>query len=371
MERARTVKLCLAGDVMTGRGIDQILPHPNDPVLYEAWVRSATEYVRLAEAKNGRIPRRVGDDYVWGELLPELLAADVRVVNLETAVTTSATPYPKGINYRMHPAHVGVLRAARVDCCVLANNHVLDWQVPGLLETLDTLAAAGIRTAGAGRDAAEAERPAEIQLEVGGRVVVHAFGHASSGIPSDWAAAPGRPGVALDELTEDAARRIAQRIARARRPGDLTLVSVHWGGNWGWDVPDAHRRFARALIGEGGVDLVHGHSSHHPLGVELIDGRPVLYGCGDLIDDYEGIDGYEAFRPDVSVLVVATHDRRSLALERLELVPVRRRRFRLERARGADLRWLERSLARECARLGTRLVREGDRLCVEVTATVG
>lgn len=354
------VTLCLAGDVMTGRGIDQILPHPNDPVLYEPSVRRATAYVRLAERQSGPIPRRVDDGYVWGELLPDVRAADARIVNLETAVTTSPTPYPKGINYRMHPAHVGVLRAARVDVCALANNHVLDWGEAGLLETLDVLRAAGIATAGAGGDATEAARSADVPLAGGGRLRVFAVGHGSSGIPSDWAAGPRRPGVArLDALSPEVARRIAARIARDRQPDDLVILSVHWGGNWGWRIPDAYRRFARALVATGAVDLIHGHSSHHPLGIEVVQGVPVLYGCGDLVNDYEGIGGERAFRPELGLLYRATWDRAARRWVRLALVPVRRERFRLVRAGGEDARWLGRAMARACGRLGVRLRQAG------------
>src|SRR5207248_5995412 len=63
------VKLFLCGDVMTGRGIDQALPHSVNPVLYERYIRDAHAYVELAEAANGPIPRPVGFDYIWGDAL--------------------------------------------------------------------------------------------------------------------------------------------------------------------------------------------------------------------------------------------------------------------------------------------------------------
>ncbi|MGD2082931.1 MAG: CapA family protein, partial [Chromatiales bacterium] len=154
-----TLTLFLGGDLMTGRGIDQILPHPNDPVLYESYVRDAGVYVELAEAANGPIPAPVSFDYIWGDAL-DLLARirpDARIVNLETAVTSSDVPWPgKGINYRMHPKNVPALTAAALDCCVLANNHVLDWGHGGLAETLVSLRDAGMIVAGAGRNAVEA-----------------------------------------------------------------------------------------------------------------------------------------------------------------------------------------------------------------------
>ena len=181
-EKAGSIVLALCGDVMTGRGIDQILPHPVDPRLHEAYVSSALDYVWLAERANGAIDRPVSFAYVWGEALAELDRArpDARVVNLETSITRSDDYQPKGINYRMSPANVQCLAAARPDCCVLANNHVLDWGRTGLAETLKTLEAAGSRVAGAGRNRAEASSPAILGIAGKGRILVYGFGAMSS-----------------------------------------------------------------------------------------------------------------------------------------------------------------------------------------------
>lgn len=145
--------LFLCGDVMTGRGVDQILPHPGLPQLFEPYVRSALDYVALAGAVSGYVARPVDFDYIWGDALAELdvVRPAARIVNLETAITSADDHWPgKGIHYRMHPANIGALTAARIDCCVLANNHILDWGYRGLQETLQVLHRAGIATAGAG-----------------------------------------------------------------------------------------------------------------------------------------------------------------------------------------------------------------------------
>ncbi|HVY91106.1 MAG TPA: CapA family protein, partial [Bryobacteraceae bacterium] len=170
------VTLFLCGDVMTGRGIDQILPHPSPPGLFESYVISALEYVDLAERASGPIPRRADFNYIWGEALAELdrVAPAAGIVNLETAVTTSSDHTPKGINYRMHPANIRCLTAAKIDCCVLANNHVLDWGRAGLEETLHTLRGAGFGTAGAGRNLNEALAPCIINAGAA-RILVFAF----------------------------------------------------------------------------------------------------------------------------------------------------------------------------------------------------
>ena len=96
--------LFLCGDVMTGRGIDQVLPHPSPPRIYEPVVRDARMYVALAEDVNGPVPRAVEPSYIWGDALDELkhVAPAARIVNLETSVTCSEEAWPKGINYRMH-----------------------------------------------------------------------------------------------------------------------------------------------------------------------------------------------------------------------------------------------------------------------------
>jgi poly-gamma-glutamate synthesis protein (capsule biosynthesis protein) len=361
-EAPRRTSIFLCGDVMTGRGIDQVLPHPSNPKLHEGYVRSALEYVELAERTNGPIPRRAAFDYVWGDALAEIEARspDLRLVNLETSVTTSDEAYPKGINYRMHPRNAPCLRAAGIGCASLANNHVLDWGPRGLLETLDVLAREGVAVAGAGRDLTEAERPAVVATRGKGRVLVFGFGSPTSGVPAEWAAAEGRPGVSwLEDLSGRTADRVAGLVSRWRRPGDLVVASIHWGGNWGYDVPAEQREFAHRLVERGAADLVHGHSSHHPKGIEVYRERAVLYGCGDFLNDYEGIAGYEEFRSELVLACFASLDAAG-RLAGLEMVPFRIRRFRLERVARADAQWLERTLDREARRLGTAVELRGD-----------
>jgi poly-gamma-glutamate capsule biosynthesis protein CapA/YwtB (metallophosphatase superfamily) len=172
-----SITLFLCGDVMLGRGIAQILPHPGDPRLHELYVSSAKKYVQLAERLNGPISAPVDFSYVWGDALDELqhAAPRARIINLETSVTRSRDYAPKGINYKMNSENIACLTAAGVDCCVLANNHVLDFGEAGLRETQDALEQAGIWSAGAGRDAAEAQAPAIIEGTNAGRVLVFAF----------------------------------------------------------------------------------------------------------------------------------------------------------------------------------------------------
>lgn len=353
------ITLFLSGDVMPGRGIDQVLPHPSSPRLHERYVVHADDYVALAERKNGPLPRPLDYDYIWGDALALLdqYSPDVRIINLETAITASDAYWKgKGINYRMHPGNIRCLTAARIDCCVLANNHVLDWGYRGLADTLDVLHASGMQTAGAGADLKEAQSPARLKVTGKGRVLVFAFGHYSSGVPPEWAASDRRAGVArLEHLSEEAAQQIARLVNEVKVSGDIVVASIHWGGNWGYAVPREQQLFARRLVDEAGIDVVHGHSSHHPRGIEVYRGKPILYGCGDLLNDYEGINGYEAFRGELSLLYLPSLDAATGTLLHFELMPMAIRRFRLNRPSPEETKWLCEMLNREGEKFGTRV----------------
>jgi poly-gamma-glutamate capsule biosynthesis protein CapA/YwtB (metallophosphatase superfamily) len=353
------VKLFLGGDVMLGRGVDQILPHPGDPRLCERSVRDARTYVGLAAAANGPIPRPVDYTWPWGDALASLddFQPDVRLVNLETSITRSDDfAAAKGVHYRMNPDNLPVLAAARPDICSLANNHVLDFGISGLEETLEVLSRARIPFAGAGRDATEAARPVLIPAPGdGGRVLVFAFGTTSSGVPVNWAATADRPGIALlPDLSDRTAAAITTLLSRFKRRGDLVVVSLHWGSNWGYALGTRQIRFAHRLI-DGGVDLIHGHSSHHPRPIEVYRDRLVLYGCGDLIDDYEGIRGYDEFRDDLRLLYLATVERATGRLIALRIALLQAHRMRLRTASPKDSEWLCRLLDRLSRRYGVRL----------------
>jgi poly-gamma-glutamate capsule biosynthesis protein CapA/YwtB (metallophosphatase superfamily) len=357
------MRLFLCGDVMPGRGIDQALPHPVTPVLYEPYVGDAREYITLAEKAHGPIPRPLSFDYIWGDALEELERAklDLQIVNLETAITQAETPWPdKGIHYRMHPQNVGCLAAARIDACALANNHVLDWGYDGLSETLRTLDAAGIAHSGAGNDADETMRPAVLGAAGKARVLLFSFGSITSSIPEDWKATSISPGVnLLDDLSEATARRVCDQMRAYQQPGDLIVASIHWGGNWGYEIPRQQITFAHNLI-EQGVTIVHGHSSHHVKGIEVFKGRLILYGCGDFLTDYEGISSYEMFRGDLALIYLVEVDPSDGELIAARLVPMKMRRFRLEHASASDCKWLCNLLNELGASFGTAVKLEDD-----------
>jgi poly-gamma-glutamate synthesis protein (capsule biosynthesis protein) len=223
-----------------------------------------------------------------------------------------------------------------------------------LEDTLATLAGAGMATAGAGRTLAEARAPAIIPLAGGARVVVTGAATPASGVPAAWAAGHDLPGVdLLPDLSRATAGDVGSRLRRASRPGDGLVVSIHWGSNWGYDVPADHVRFARWLIDEG-VHVVHGHSSHHPRPIEVYRNRLILYGCGDFLNDYEGIEGEDAYRGDLVLMYFAALSPHG-TLAGLEMSPLQIRRMRLTRAGPDDVEWLRATLNRVSAPFGTQV----------------
>ena len=361
-----TCTLFCCGDVMTGRGIDQILPQPVAPELHEAYVKDARRYVTLAEEANGEIAHPVDRRYIWGDALPILdqTAPDLRLVNLETSVTTSDDYWrAKGIHYRMHPGNMSCLTTAAIHCCALANNHVLDWGHAGLAETIEVLRGHHIQTAGAGLTADEARAPAVFEHAAGKRIAVFACAMPDAGVPPDWAAGPHRPGVYyVDAPSTGAADELAAVIRERTHADDLVVLAVHWGSNWGYDIDPGHVAFAHALVDAGAVDLVCGHSSHHVRPFEVYRNKLILYGCGDFLNDYEGISGHERYRGDLTLMYFPKLDAASGDLQALEMVPLKLRRLRLETAAEPDVVTLRRLLNETGEDFGTRVDRRHDRL---------
>lgn len=359
------IKIFLCGDVMTGRGVDQILPHPVAPHIYEGFMQSSIDYVRLAERAHGStIPKPVNYSYIWGEALHEFEQErpDLRIINLETTMTTSEDYDPKGINYRMSPENGGVLLAAGIDCCELANNHMLDWGLDGLLETLNTLDRLNIKRVGAGRNLQEAWAPAFLDVEGKGRVVLFALGSGTSGVPRKWSATDAFPGVAYfsDVSDRTAITKLKHDISHIRRPNDIVIVSIHYGSNWGYNVSESFRDFAHQLIDESNISILHVHSSHHPKGIELYNNRLILYGCGDFINDYEGIRGYEMYRDDLTFMYFVEINPSNGDISAVTLTPLKIHRFQLVRPSVTDVHWLRGTLDQESRVFGTAVVSRPD-----------
>ncbi|TBW27616.1 CapA family protein [Gramella sp. KN1008] len=361
-QRDNRLILFLAGDVMTGRGIDQALPYSVPPILYESYVKDARDYIHIAESENGNIKIPVSYVYPWGDAMEvwKEEKPDLKFINLETSITTHYEAWPrKGIHYRMHPANIELLKSAGIDHCSLANNHMLDWSRPGLEETMKTIGKAGIRFSGAGLDKINAVKPS-IFYKNGIRILVFSYGAANSGIPSAWAADQSQSGINyISGFGDNEVEEVRKNILSYKKTEDLVIFSIHWGGNWGYKIPREHMDFAHHLIDEAGVDLIFGHSSHHPLGMEVYKGKLIIYGAGDFINDYEGIRGHEEYRPELSLMYFPEIAPQNGELIKLKIIPMEIRKFRLNHAKQEQIRWVREVLTREGEQFGNK-VEHGD-----------
>lgn len=318
------MQLALTGDVMLGRLVDQTV------------IRAAA----------------VRPEAVWGDVLPVLLAADLRLVNLECVISVRGKewrPQSKAFHFRARPRAIEFLKVASIDAVTLANNHVLDYGAEALLDCLALLDQAGIKHAGAGPSLTAAMEPAFLQVARGGVAVL-----ALTDNEPDWEAADVKPGVvyvAYDRrgLKEPYRARVADAIKRARSQAGLVLVSAHVGPNWG--IPSAEMRALAHELLDLGADLYWGHSNHSPQGIELHRGKAILYSAGDFIDDYM-VDEDE--RNDLSFLFVLDVERGRIG--RIRLHPVRIEDCRVRLARDQDVLFLQKTMQAKCATLGTPIV---------------
>ena len=317
------MKIDLTGDVMLGRLV-------NDEVIL-----------------NSRLPPAT----VWGDVLPLFLEADLRFVNLECVISQRGQkwqPEQKAFHFRASPRAIEVLQAARIDAVTLANNHILDYGPEALLECLTFLDRAGIPHTGAGRNLRDALNPMLIEF-AGNRVAVVAL---TDNEPT-WEAAEQKPGVnhvayGRHGLVEPYRTRMAEVISLARRHARFVIISAHVGPNWG-APSSAMRALAHNLL-DLGADLYWGHSNHTPQGIELYQGKAILYSTGDFIDDY-AVDPTE--RNDLSFLFLL--DIQNGHLEHLHLHPVRIDNYRVGIAKGRDAAHLARHMQAKCRAFGSTL----------------
>ena len=215
---------------------------------------------------------RDAPETIYGDLLPVLRRADLRIVNCECALTSAASPvWKSGAVFKGAPVHAGGLAAVPFDVACLANNHVLDYGVAGLRETLRVLARAGIHTVGAGLTDAQALAP--LSLLVNGQPI-HVV-NISEG--EDLTASTGGPGVFGWNVPLAAAQTRA-----LKELGGVVIVIAHCGLEYVPFPPPYVVAAFRALV-DAGADCVIGHHPHVPQGIEWWRGRPIVYSLGNFV----------------------------------------------------------------------------------------
>jgi poly-gamma-glutamate synthesis protein (capsule biosynthesis protein) len=286
-------------------------------------------------------------EYPWGDTLPLFQHVDVRICNLECALTdweTLWSAYPKVFHFRSDAKNVEVLKAAHIDAVSLANNHVLDFEYEGLFDTMNILDTAGIRYAGVGRDRMEAARPALWEAK-GKKLGLIALTDNEPG----WQATEEQAGVFYLPITlqDKRTEQLLETVRATKDAVEMLIVSAHWGPNWGYSPLPEHVPFAHALI-EAGADIIFGHSCHVVRGIELYNGKPIMYSTGDFIDDY-AVDEVE--RNDLSFIFVVEVEGQQIA--RLLLYPTLIKDFQARRASTSAREAIVTTMQRLCTQLNT------------------
>jgi poly-gamma-glutamate synthesis protein (capsule biosynthesis protein) len=328
------MQIALTGDVMLGR--------------------------RVAQTIEERPP-----EHVWGSMLPLVRGADLRIINLECVIAhpEAHLPWmpPKTFSFIGGPKATQVLKAASIDVVTLANNHTLDYRESALLDMLELLGGSGIRFAGAGRSAREARSPVFLDTSELTLAVINFTDNEPA-----WEATDTKPGVfyAPINLRDPRVERLTSLVREARRAADVVLVTAHWGPNMVDRPPGRHPPLARGLI-EAGADCFAGHSAHVFQGIEIHQGKPILYDLGDFVDDY-AVD--PTLRNDRSFLWVLDVDRHGV--KHVDLIPVLIDSWKCQvnRAQGREAEATIGKMVHLCAEMGTQVTVADGRVMAHVRA---
>lgn len=309
-------------------------------------------------------------DAVWNGMLDTLHELDGLVINLECCLSTRGEAWTetyRPFHFRADPSWaVPALEAAGVDAAALANNHVLDFGVPALEDTLTALDDAGIRHAGAGMDRENAWTPTIVPiggLEVGLVSFTDNTPEYAAGEQS-----PGTAHVTIDVDDAETRNRVMKAIdVLLDEQPDLVVASLHGGPNMVEEPPADFQEFGRWLVDQG-VDLIHGHSAHIFQGIEISDGAPIIYDAGDFVDDY-AVD--PRLRNDRSFLFEAIVDPESGRITDLQLHPTEIRECAVHPADEEAARWARDRMRSLSAPFGTAFDRTGSGLRCPITGSRG
>ncbi|MCJ7484934.1 MAG: CapA family protein [Candidatus Aminicenantes bacterium] len=249
---------------------------------------------------------RSDPDAVYGDMLPVLRSADLRIVNCECALTAARkSVWKSGAVFKGLPAHVAGLTRVPFEVACLANNHVFDYGIRGFRDTLDVLRRNGIRTVGAGLSLKEALSPLTVLVK-GTRVTILNFSEGE-----DLTASRGGPGVCGWELD-----RLLAIVRKFKKRGDFVIAVGHAGLEY-VPFPPPYVVEAYRALAEAGADCVIGHHPHVPQGLEVRGGRLVAYSLGNFVF-WQDTDLY--FRKTGFCLLIHVRGNR---LSSYELLPYR------------------------------------------------
>jgi poly-gamma-glutamate capsule biosynthesis protein CapA/YwtB (metallophosphatase superfamily) len=214
----------------------------------------------------------------FGAVAPLLRAADLTIVNLETAITERGTPASKQFVFRAPASAFRALRAAGIDVATVANNHGMDYGPVGLQDTLAAARASGFPIIGAGQDEAAAFAPYRVTVK-GWKVAVIGATHVlDTSVAAAWTAGSDTPGLASAYRTEQ----LLDAVRRARAANDTVVVYLHWGTEL-HECPTASQEELAQQLVAAGADIVVGSHAHVVLGSGHLGKAYVDYGLGNFL----------------------------------------------------------------------------------------
>jgi Bacterial capsule synthesis protein PGA_cap len=211
------------------------------------------------------------------ELRSTLGAADLSMVNLETAITERGREIGKEFHFRAPASALDTLAKAGVDAVTMANNHGADFGAVGLRDTLAAKKASPIPIVGIGSDEDDAFAPATLEAK-GVRVAVFGASQVYEMTLLNWSADADSPGIASSAPVT----RLRSAVAKAAKSHDVVVVYMHWGLDY-QKCPDGQSASTAAALEEAGADIIVGGHSHRVNGAGWLDRAYVGYGLGNFV----------------------------------------------------------------------------------------
>jgi len=287
-----------------------------------------------------------GYNYPWGNLLPYLKKSDLIIINLENTFTTSIKKVPKVFNFKADPDKIQTLQIAGIDIVSLANNHILDFDIEGLQETIKILNKANIYHSGAGINLEEARKPVMIKKK---RVSIGFIGYTDN--EPGWAATANKPGINYIRIGD--IEKVKTDIDEIRKNVDILIASIHWGPNMREKPTQKFIDFAHQMI-DAGIDIIHGHSAHIFQGIEIYKNKLIMYDTGDFVDDYR-VD--PVLRNDRSFFYLVTIEK--TRIKHIQLLPTLISNMQVNLAHGTDYKESLERIKKLSAQFGTHISNDG------------
>lgn len=366
----------------------------------------------LGDLMPGRFIRR--NDAVHCDLLQYLQSADLRVCNLEGVVTSSCPDmsaiYHSPVDYicqhGIDTEQAKLLSDIGIDCCSIANNHVLDFKFDGVKDSIQFLNENGIKWFGFGKNWEVAWKPRMCNLKLSSfsngyagdnvkvdsrKVKIAFFGLADHFV--EWKATNQKAGINYFDVryfscagegnpnhsTWTNFEIIEEQLNKVRKKTDLIVFSIHWGDNFQDGVLESFRLFAHCLI-DAGVNIVHAHSSHHVQAVEAYNEGIIMYGCGEFLNDYDLLEKelnkhdetlgheYVTYSSHLSfVYKLHLSSSKEIRLSMLEMLPIVVKRGQVACCTHNERETLFAQMKEKCDVFGTKLIEEDKKLFVYIT----